>query len=400
MNAELPADIQELISSIHTDPHQLVLEFAGAGSLGLWWLHSVAGSSRTILEATDRYALAALSDLLGSTPPRAVAVETALHMAARAYQRAALLARIERKPHQPAVPLIGVACTATIATDYTKRGTHRGVVAIQHATGSIAYAITLTKGLRGRVAEEEIISRLLITAIARACGVRVPDLLTDLTDTEIVEEHRQMSTAPLARLLRGDIRTLTVHPDGQQVPNEPIHAALLSGSFNPLHAGHVRLAEVASDACGMPAMFELPISNADKGTLIAEEIQRRLEQFAGRYTVVLSQAALFTDKAMLFPGCTFVVGYDTALRLVNPRYYGGEAAMHGALQRIQMARCHFLVAGRVHHGQFQTLADIAIPPAFRDLFQALSEDLFRVDLSSSEIRARADEQDDSDEHAE
>ncbi len=399
MSIDLPADIQDAITHIHADPHQLVLEFAGAGSLGLWWLHSVAGSSRTILEATDRYALAALSDLLGSTPLRAVAVETALHMADRAYQRAALLARLERKPHQPAVPLLGVACTATIATNYTKRGTHRGVIAIQHATGSIAYALTLTKGLRGRTAEEAIISRLLLTGIARACGLPLPDLLTDLTDDEVVEEHRQMSTAPLARLLRGDIRTLTVHPNGQQVANEPVRAALLSGSFNPLHAGHVRLAEVASDACGLPAMFELPISNADKGTLIAEEIQRRLEQFAGRYPVVLSQAALFTDKAVLYPSCTFVVGYDTALRLVNPRYYGGEQAMHAALERIQAAGCRFLVAGRVHHGQFQTLANITIPPTFSNLFQALSEDLFRVDLSSSEIRARADEQGDADDPA-
>ena len=60
------------------------------------------------------------------------------------------------------------------------------------------------------------------------------------------------------------------------------------------------------------------------------------------------QAPLFTDKARLFPDSVFAVGYDTAVRLVAPKYYGGSndgmvlamAALHGA-------RCRLLVAGRV-----------------------------------------------------
>ena len=34
-----------------------------------------------------------------------------------------------------------------------------------------------------------------------------------------------------------------------------------------------------------------------------------------------AQASLFTDKAKLFPRSAFVIGYDTAVRLVAPRYY-------------------------------------------------------------------------------
>lgn len=40
-----------------------------------------------------------------------------------------------------------------------------------------------------------------------------------------------------------------------------------------------------------------------------------------------AQAPLFTDKAKLYPGATFVVGYDTGVRLVNPDYYGGGEGM-------------------------------------------------------------------------
>ena len=72
----LDPTLQHAIEQIHDTPIKLVLEFAGAGGLALFWLHSVPGSSRTVLEATDRYAPASLGDLLGSTPDQFVSRET------------------------------------------------------------------------------------------------------------------------------------------------------------------------------------------------------------------------------------------------------------------------------------------------------------------------------------
>jgi hypothetical protein len=79
--------IRQAIQQIHASSHKLVLEFTGAGSLALYYLHSVAGSSRTILEATDRYAATSLVDLLGQAPEQFVSRETAIAMAAQAYRR-------------------------------------------------------------------------------------------------------------------------------------------------------------------------------------------------------------------------------------------------------------------------------------------------------------------------
>jgi hypothetical protein len=45
----------EFLTAIHATPHMMTMNFAGAGAQALAWLHSVGGSSRTILEATDRY---------------------------------------------------------------------------------------------------------------------------------------------------------------------------------------------------------------------------------------------------------------------------------------------------------------------------------------------------------
>jgi hypothetical protein len=375
----LEPSLEQLIQRIHSSAHQLVLEFAGAGSQALFWLHSVAGSSRTILEATDRYAAASLAGLLGGAPEQAVSRETALAMADAAYHRAMRLT-------DGAAANFGVGCTAAIATDRVRRGADRCWIATRDSAGFRAYGVEMIKGARDRSGEEALVSRLLLRAVADASGVEDSDPL-ELLDGEQIEADALAEADPVAQLLAGVARSVTVTPDGRRMADAPVRGVLLSGSFNPLHVGHERLAHAASEALGLPACFELPVLNADKPPLGYAEIERRLDQFRGRYTTVLSREPLFVGKAALFPGCVFAIGQDTAERLVDPQYYGGTAERDAALDTIRANRCRFLVAGRVEDGVFRTLADIAIPDRFRDLFVELPERAFRLDLSSSEIRA-------------
>ena len=52
-------------------------------------------------------------------------------------------------------------------------------------------------------------------------------------------------------------------------------------------------------------------------------------------------------KAKLMPASMFVLGYDTFIRLVNPRYYEDSIAnMESALQEIAGYGCGFVVSGR------------------------------------------------------
>lgn len=370
---------QQIIAAIHDAPPMLVLEFAGAGSLALFWLHSVPGSSRTILEATDRYAAASLTDLIGAAPASFVSRETAVAMADRAYRRAMRLS-------DGATVCLGAACTATIATDRAKRGDHRCWVAVRDSAGVSVYGLTLVKGRRDRLAEETIVSQLLLRAVAEACGIAT-QVQVQVADDEPIVAARDAVVDPIAQLLGGSAPCVTIAPDGSATIGGPQAGAILSGSFNPLHMGHERLAEAAAAALGAPVAFELPVVNADKPLLSYAEVERRLAQFRWRYTVALTRAPLFREKAALFPGCVFVLGYDTAMRLVDPRYYGGEAQRADALAAIRAAGCRFLVAGRLVDGVYRTLADIAIPPDARDLFVELPESAFRVDLSSTAIRA-------------
>ncbi|NJN18337.1 MAG: hypothetical protein HC822_19815 [Oscillochloris sp.] len=198
-----------------------------------------------------------------------------------------------------------------------------------------------------------------------------------------------MNHAQLDDLLTGRIATLTLLPDGNAQSDDPPEGALLSGSFNPLHAGHLGMADATRRTAGLPVAFELPVINADKGQLSADEIVRRAEQFAGRETLVLSRAPRFVDKVKLFPGRLFVLGYDTAVRLIDPRYYDGNAGLIAGLNTLRAAGCRFLVAGRMVGDHFATIDDLVLPAGYGDLFAGIPESFFRADISSTELRRRA-----------
>jgi hypothetical protein len=132
------------------------------------------------------------------------------------------------------------------------------------------------------------------------------------------------------------------------------------------------------------------VRNVDKPTLDETEIRARLHPFNWQASVWLTHAPRFVDKAARFPGATFVVGADTALRIVLPRYYDDDSdQMTAALATIAQHGCRFLVACRVDtQGQCIGLSDVPIPAEFRALFAEIPVERFRWDISSTELRKR------------
>ena len=123
---------------------------------------------------------------------------------------------------------------------------------------------------------------------------------------------------------------MTVYPDGRMAVNEPVKAGVLPGSFSPLHQGDERLAQVASEMLGKQVVLEISVINVDKPPLDEQEVRRRICPIQGRWCVVLTRAPTIREKAALFPGCTFVIGWDTAVRILDPQYHGGQEV--GVLQ--------------------------------------------------------------------
>jgi len=137
-----------------------------------------------------------------------------------------------------------------------------------------------------------------------------------------------------------------------------------------------------------PVVYELSLFNADKPPLDYITVEERCRQFQDA-PVALTAAGTFADKARLFPNSTFVVGFDTARRLLEPRFYGdSDARMQAALDQLRQQGCRFLVAGRCIDGVFHTIKDLAVPPRWRGLFLELPESAFREDVSSTELRRR------------
>jgi len=374
---------QQLISTLYASGRKAALAITGGGSGAVGELLRVPGGSRLLIEAQVPYDALALEAFLGFAPAQACSSDTAIAMARTARARAAKLA--------PAgTDLVGLGATAALVSDRPRKGEHRCHIAFANSSGIAHCTCVLAKGRRDRAGEEDLVSRAIVLWLARACGVAAPSPRGLLDADEHYEETIVAAVDTVDQLLAGELDRVTVQPDGQMMLSAPQPFVLFPGSFNPMHEGHVLLARVAEELRQQPVAFEISVTNVDKPPLAGEAVRRRLTQFAWKSPVELTRAPTFVEKSRLFPGTTFVVGADTAERLFGPKYYGDdEARMHMALEEIASSGGGFLVAARLDAaGRLRALNDIPVPRRYADLFTEIPEHVFRVDTSSSEIRAR------------
>jgi Cytidylyltransferase-like len=378
---------QQLIAALHASGRKAALAITGGGSGAVGELLRVPGGSRLLIEAQVPYDALALAAFLGFAPAQACSSDTAIAMARTARARAARLMPVGADP-------VGLGATAALVSDRPRKGEHRFHIAYANSAGIVHCTCVMAKGRRDRAAEEDLVSRAIVLWLARACGIAAPSprSLIDADEhyAETVVTAGDTAGDTIDRLLAGELDRVTVQPDGQMMLSAPQPGVLLPGSFNPLHEGHVLLARVAEELRQQPLAFEISVTNVDKPPLAGETVRHRLAQFAWKSPVELTRAPAFVDKSRLFPGSTFVVGADTAERLVAPKYYGDdEVRMHDALEEIANSGSSFLVAVRIDAaGRVRALNDIPVPRRYADLFTEIPEHRFRLDTSSSEIRAR------------
>lgn len=355
-----------IVEKIHRSDWRGVFYVTGGGSVLLANLLTVPGASATVLDARIPYAETALEEATRQNLKQACSSIAAQTLAMQAFVKAREL--------DSSSNLFGLGVTASLATNREKKGRLRAYIALQTATKSQVSELYFSMET-SRMEQEAQLADNSLRKLAAGLGIE-RSLQTDASD-RVAE-----ATETMSRLL-GEESCYVGSP----------RSIFLPGAFNPLHQGHRRMKAMAEQFCGAEVQYELCVRNIDKPPLDFLEIERLRAQFS-RNDLVLTNVPKFRDKATLLApagNATFVVGADTLLRVADPSYYGGSAELEEALDLFCNRKDRFLVFGRiVDDREFATLNDVALPNALRNLCEGFTEDQFRMDVSSTELRFQAD----------
>ncbi len=348
---------------LHASNWSGVLHVTGGGSSFLSEMLKEPGASKTVLEASIPYSEKSLSELIGRPADQACSPSTA---------RALAIAAFEKAKSYESVGNFGLGCTASLATNRKKKGQHRAHWAIQTENDSFAYSAIYSEN---RQREEEQL---------------VNDLWASI-ESALLSEQKQLPDHIVSEHVKGKKgwQGLWKELPFRYTESESEGSLLLPGSFNPIHDGHKEMLRIAEEISKTKGAFEISIKNAEKPSLDYITLTERLDQMK-QHPVWLTNTATFSEKSRLFPNSIFAVGIDTIKRIGEVRFYNNDPAlMEEAFKECSSNGIKFLVFGRLQNKQFESMQDLSLPENLRSLCQSVPEEVFRLDLSSTQLRQKA-----------
>jgi hypothetical protein len=403
----MSAALLSVIERIHASPFKYNLITTGAGGSAISTLMSVPGCSRTLINAQVPYATKTTQTLLDHFPSKFVSCELGRQLAQHAFKQA-----VEMDPATLPVNIVGIGATAALQTATARRGADAIFITAWGKHFVNSYAVEMSKELT-RVQQEDIVGQLIVRAMAESASVDCDDLKIQLDTAQLVSPIQFSTTSsvpsPINAVLNGQVQCALFNRHGDVRVNLPPFAKedydyeaniylLYPGSFKPLHWGHTELARVAGQVMqryhpekkNVVITYEISASIVGKKDVCEEDFVERVSQFTtqGR-RVAITAAKLFVEKAEMFPNHGLVVGIDTARRVLEKQYYDNDdSKMIAAMKAIDSFGCYFVVGGRKHGDVWDDLNALTVPPELQHMFKGINPADFRVDISSTEIRAR------------
>lgn len=393
--------LTSLVEKIHASPFRYSLIVTGAGGMSIASLMAVAGCSRSLINAQVPYSPNVTRDILDHTPTKHVCPATGRQLAQHAFADAKAALSGNEVHH-----VVGIGATAAIQTDRERRSPDAVFVSFWANGKAQDYTCSLPKN-GTRAEQEATISTLILKAMADAAGIDTAADGIQLENLQ-VKEYAAIPSAVQA-VLSGQAKCALFNKHGEvrmdfapyareNYDHEKAIYLLYPGSFKPLHWGHTELGRVAGDVMQRYSTekkpvyltYEISASIVGKKDVCEADFEERLKQFTSQHRrVAITGAKLFVEKAEMFPNHGLIVGIDTARRVLDPCYYdNSEAKMIEAMQAIERFGCYFVVGGRKHGDEWDDLSCLQVPAPVKHMFKGINPADFRVDISSTEIRAR------------
>lgn len=343
----------------------------GAGIQSELW--SEPGSSAYFSGASFPYAQEEQEELLGFMPKHFCSEEASIDLASAAYMKAYRFGG--KKP-------VGLGITASVASTEIHRGDHRvfGCIITDDAVLLNQYTFFKATGEAARASDGLGCDLLGENLLIEALGLdeTAPPITTKekiALNTEKVRERffqRPFFAADGKRLA-----------SMQHVEDY----AMMAGTFNPPHEGHYGLADSFRRTHGRNVVFEIGTNPPHKAPPTVQDLLKRAKMLRGRDALFSKDIPMYLDKARAFPKMPLLIGADTMVRMLDPKW---GVDIQSMLEEMTKLGTTFYVSGREIDGKFTTCDDIvgAFPYNllnYVSLFKTLKG---RWDISSSQLRAQ------------
>jgi nicotinic acid mononucleotide adenylyltransferase len=359
-------DIQQKISAINTSNKRFYVTVAGGGCHFFPGYLNNFGASKVFMGGRVVYKQAGFDKFVGGKIDQYVSA-----FATRKLALASLREAIEESGEPENAVGIAVSC-ATVKLNERADRKHHFYIAVQTYNESRVAHVDMTDNNDWDRDEQDM-----------CAGLQILNVMYDMTleNTEIRwDDYRA-----------GDILSIVDSEDvWHDLPDcTAPKLVVYSGSFNPMHEGHLGIIKRAEEILGVRPVVEISVHSVGKPPLDHIDVYTRLEQFQkANVNSIISDCPLYSGKIAVFEKffdfeeLVFCIGYDTYERIFSMDHYKDEETYENFIRQLQTSKTKFLLFGRGGQNKVNEEHKHFIIEDGRALN-------YRVDVSSTELRKKS-----------